>query len=762
MLDQPFTGETANNSFESPTDPNLQSTDNQKASGSYQTEPSAAEPGGSNGAMTTVNKIYSFTILGLLFLLPLLVIPFTNNFISQTKLLLVFAGALITGGFFLYNSFKNKGWKFVLSPLTLPLVLFGLTALGSALLTQNYPVSNLLGIGGAYIALALIPLLGGALGDKESTKWVVPTISISAAVLTLSSLLQLLGYGPTQLINAVTGFNLQHSLIFNLAGSSLVAAQFIFIALVGTIVQVVKGKKITALHTITIPILVLGLGLHLWSLLPGQDAQMVLTPLSASWSVALDSLRAPRTALIGHGPAHYADIFSRYRPTWLNGTEFWQMGFNSGFGLPMTMIVQLGVLGLAAWVFLLIKFFKNKDDADVEFKNNPITWMIGASFLMQIFLAPSTMLLGLQAFLILFWIISFKDEFSTVRLKALSASVDGGKKGASSRNEVNRWITLGTTGLLAAGLFFLTYLVGKSWAGYHQAYLASQSYTENDAVGVYEHQRQAVILNPYLDNHRRTYALTNLDIAIALSNKADVTDQEQQQIAQLISQSVREGRAATTINPLSSNNWAALAQIYQELIGSTEEADQWAISAYIEAISADPTNPMLRMRLGNVLMNQEQVQQAINVYNQAVNLKPDLPVAYFNLGAALAQNNQLEAAQQAWERALTLLDPESEDYQIVSQSLEQIEQQIEAGETAAGQQAGQQAETDQQQETPLSEQLNLTEQNLQEPGEQTVAPGDDLQNVDLEQNPDLINEEDLDEEAIDTQEEDQTPTPTDE
>ncbi len=696
---------------------------------------------------TGLNRVYSIVMLVLAFLLPLIVVPLTNNFIMHTKLFVVFAIAIVTTGFFLYHSFKKQGWRIVVSPLTLPLVLFGAASLASTLFTQNYPVENLLGYGGIYLCLAAIPLFGGALGEKRSTRWVVPTLAVSASILSLTTLLQLLGYGPSHLVNMLTSFELEHNLLFNLAGSSLVAAQFIAIALVGVVVDIIKHKKISILHTITVPLLVLGLGLHLWSLLPGQEAQIVLTPLSASWSVALDSMRAPKSALIGHGPEAYSNIFSRYRPTWLNSTEYWQVNFGSGSNLPFTMIVQLGILGLAAWFFLAFKVLFNKDP-EVNFKDSPLTWMLAATFIVQLLLPPNIVLLGLQAILLLFWTIEFVEEFSIIKLKALSASTDGGRakgvQGAAARSQTNYWITLGTTGLMFAALLFLTYLTGRAWASYHQQYLANQGYLENNAIQVYDHQRQAVVLNPYMDAHRRTYALTNLQIALALSNKTDITEQEQEQVSQLVSQAVREGRAATTIDPLDSRNWTVLAQIYQELIDSAEGADQWAVSAYVEAISADPSNPLLRLQLGHLLLGQEEIQQAANLYQQATNLKPDLAAGYFHLGNALAMAQQLEQAQQAWQQALILLEAGSEDYQIVEEALAQLEEQIEAQAGAAGQamQPGTGDTTQTQPDTSLSPQLDLTNQNLEEGSERTVAPSTSTP-LELEESPQIAPEEEI-------------------
>jgi len=58
---------------------------------------------------------------------------------------------------------------------------------------------------------------------------------VSACVVSISSLLQLFGWGPTRLINLITGFEIEHNLIFNLSSSSFVAIQVTIVALVGAI-----------------------------------------------------------------------------------------------------------------------------------------------------------------------------------------------------------------------------------------------------------------------------------------------------------------------------------------------------------------------------------------------------------------------------------------------------------------------------------------------------------------------------------------------
>jgi tetratricopeptide (TPR) repeat protein len=682
-----------------------------------------------------LSAIGTWVLLGFLALLPVIIVPFTNNFIGHSKLFLILTTAIITALLFFIRSFKSRVWRVIVSPITLPLVLFGLAVAASTFFTENYPVQNLLGLGGVYLSSILLAVLGSSLIKKEKADWVIPTMVVSACVVSIASLLQLFGWGPTRLINLITGFEIEHNLIFNLSSSSFVAIQVTIVALVGAISRLLKTKKISTFEVITLPILVFGLGLHLWSLLPSQQAAITLPPLSSGWSVALDSLRVPKAALIGQGPEAYATTFARYKPTWLNGEEYWQYNFGSAMGLPLTFIVQLGFLGLAAWAILAARFFATSKKSEA-IKSSPLTVMLVAIFLMQLVLPPSYILLGLQGALLAFWMAKFSDEFSTLKLRALSATFAANSRISASKNNNNQTekvFSLATNGIVIAGLLIVGYMTGKAYASYHQLYLANKALVANDGVAVYEHQRQAVTLNPYLDSTRRSYASTNLQIATALSNKTDVTEQEQEQISQLVQQAVREANAATTIDPLDSTNWSILAQIYEQLIGSVEEADQWAVNAYVSAIQVSPADPLLRIQLGNVLLGQEDAQQAANLFSQAVNLKPDLAAGYYHLGRAQQLGQDLLASRQSWQQALALLIPESEDYVALTQGLEQLEEAIEAAglneepvEGVQGQVPGAAVTPDAQtapgQSTLGQEIPSLTDQNLESNEEAISQP----------------------------------------
>jgi len=54
---------------------------------------------------------------------------------------------------------------------------------------------------------------------------------------------------------------------------------------------------------------------------------------------------------------------------------------------------------------------------------------------------------------------------------------------------------------------------------------------------------------------------------------------------------IREGKAAVEANPLKADNWYSLSQIYQQIIGVAEGAQQWALDSLRQAALLDPVNP---------------------------------------------------------------------------------------------------------------------------------------------------------------------------
>lgn len=662
-------------------------------------------------------------LLGTVAASALLVIPITNSFVSDTKAYLAFYGALIVLALFVISSVKRRAFEFILNPLVLSSFFFALTIGASSFFSSKYPVENLIGLGGILIASSFIALLAGSILPKRVTKPVLTTVAISGAALTVLSGLQAVGFGPSMLINQLIGSTLPDSLLFNVIGSSLVAVQFTAVALIGVFTHVVHKKHIDKVFAITLPLLVIGLLLHGWSMLPGKPAQIQLPSWNASWSVALDTIRAPRSALIGVGTAGYRNAYSIFKPVWTNGTAQWSVIYNQGANTPLTLLTSAGFLGLIAWAILGLKSFKAARMTATD--NKPVAYMLVATFVIQLLVPMNVVLLTLQGVLIAALVASERDKYSVARFKAMSFSVVDRSQAAKlprKRNMASMYAGAAVgLALVAAGF----YVVTRSYMAFMADHQASKAAATDDAIAVYEYQQRAVALNPYLDTLRRNYAITNLLIASAISNNAELTEQQTQQVGQLLQQAVREARSATLLDEADSQNWTALAEIYTNMIGVSEDAPEWAVQAYVAAIETNPTSPGLRVSLGTIFAQQEAYRQAANIFQQAVNLKPDFTPAIYNLGLMLVQLEDWVNAQAAYQAVVQQLDPNSPEYTQVMEELELINEKVAELEAAAEAQQEAQEGTG---ETPLGEVTtpSLTEQAISGENEVETTPSNDV------------------------------------
>jgi len=318
-------------------------------------------------------------------------------------------------------------------------------------------------------------------------------------------------------------------------------------------------------------------------------------------------------------------------------------------------------------------------------------------------LPMNVVMLTLQAILIAALVASERDKYSVARFKAMSFSVIDRNQAAKLPRKSSM-----VSMYLGAGVGFATvvaglYLVTRSYMAFMADHQASRAAAEDNAVAVYELQQRAVSLNPYLDMFRRNYAVTNLLIASAISNNADLTEEQSTQVGELLQQAVREARSATLLDESDSENWATLAEIYTNMIGVSEDASQWATQAYVAAIETNPTAPSLRVSLGTIFANQEAYGQAANIFQQAVSLKPDFTPAVYNLAVSLVKLEDWVNAQAAYKAVVQQLDPSTEDYTKVMEELDLVNEKVAEIEAAAKAQQDAAANATGSESTPLGE-----------------------------------------------------------
>lgn len=653
------------------------------------------------------HRVTEVVALASLVIVPLVLLPVFDNFLITSKYIWVFVFGLVFLGLFFAQAVKMSRMQIALSPLTLPLSLLLIGVIVSSFFTNGYPVEALWGMGGVMISVTLVSLLISSLLPRSHRQWLWQGLALLGSVLAVTTLLQAVGVGPSRLISTATGFEIPHTIQFNLTGSPFVAAQLLGLAALGLGLRAFWQRQRQWWVLAGFGLSLVGLLASVVACLPGQIAAPIFMPFAASWSLAIDTLRFPRSALIGVGLESYGDAYQIYKPLWINGGTYANILFTQGTNGLLTFLVTIGLIGTASWVWLLVnsvRWFKQtgaeKADARV------VGVLVLATFVLELLFPLNAQILWLQALVIGYWIAL--NHGARVELQTLSARVVRGNSNAASHlSKIGLGLTALTGVVLVGGL--TAGLVRASLASYH-ILQGAKALQASNGIALYDAHRQAVSLNPYIDSYRQAYAITNIQLAAALANKTDLTKTEQEQVSQLIQQAIREARAATVLNPLDSQNWRVLGQIYRQLIGTAQDADQWSVSAYVQAIQVAPNDSNLRLELGGILYTQGQFAQAASLFQQSAELKPDNANAFYNLANALRELGQYDQAEQAYERTLALIPPETDNFKTASQELAEV-QKIKAASASA-------------QTTPAENQgTNLLNQALQTPSE-VVSPAE--------------------------------------
>jgi tetratricopeptide (TPR) repeat protein len=680
------------------------------------------------------SSLLSKAIIGLVVLLAgamvLLVLPVTNNVIFHTKLYTILTAGLLSLLLFTLALLKQKTLKFVSSPFTVSLLVLAGSALLSSLLANPYPVANLLGTGGAIIAMVVFVLFTSPLIDKKYNLEI--PLGVIAFLLTLSSLLQAVGYGPSSLINLLPSIQIPNTLAFNLTGSNLIGLEVLILILAFFVAKTRSEKRFSKKSLFFMPAIVVGIALYAWSILPGKPAEMRLVPFTASWSVMLDTVRAPRQALIGTGPESYANAYALFKPSWMNENDAWNTYFNRASNSPLNILSTMGFVGLVAWLLLANQIIKQVKASTPAGK--PYIWPLLIGLVLELIFPPNLVLLGLQGVFLTLYIAAERSRFSTIEFRAMAVQIVRSAQSSFGETPTKQKPSYISTYIIAGILLLAvgagSYFMGRSYMAYARMHDANKALVENDIISAYNLEREAIVLNPFVSEFRRQYALTNLSIAAAISQKAEPTEEDQTQIAELVQQSVREARVSITLDPSNWQNYLNLAQIYQNLISTNEEALQWSIQTYVEAANANPMDPNIRMSLGSIFYGQKQFDQAASLFSQAVNLKPDLPNSHYNLAVSLIELGQLEEAVKEYQSTLSLLDPNSEDYITANKELEELQAKVDE------QIANQKAAAGEAQANQAPPNNSLIDQNLLNPDVQT----EDSAQTDVDLEPSVVDE----------------------
>lgn len=618
-----------------------------------------------------LNTFFNWFNVAIVLLLPIFFLPFIFNPLINSKLLLLLLLGFVNASFFVIYSLKKRSWEIIKTPITLPLLGFALLVLVSSLVSHQYPSKQLLNLGGAYLSFASIVLLAPVLLKNKFKRYFVLASNSAALILSVLSIFQLFGLGIAPLINRLSALELPNSLAFSLSGATFITVQFLSVVLLSNVFDQ-KTWKSSLFSKISTIVIAIALGINIWAISPGGEAKFQSLSLLASANIAKDSLTFTKNALFGYGPDSYGNAYNILKPIWINGLSYWKFTFDSAFNLPLTIVVSLGLIAFLVYLLFIWKtLVVLKKDSDQE----PfLKAFIFTTLIWQFFAPVNLLMLALFAIALAFLIASNQDQYKKVNFHVhrLSDFLNRGKL-----IKIRNYVFLSSNVLALVAISLGLYFSIRTFVAYHLLYQSNVSITKNEVAKAYDYHKQAKILAPEIDVIRRSYSLINLQIAIALSNKADITPAEQEQVLQLVNQAIREAKAATVLDPGNYQNWLILAQIYMQLLNTTDQATQEAFNALAKAATYSPSNPEVRLALGQLFLSVNRPAEAVNFFDQAIERKPDLFAAHYYLAQAFKANNQLQETKSALISALNLLVKDSEEYKVVEKELNTVIAQLE-------------------------------------------------------------------------------------
>jgi tetratricopeptide (TPR) repeat protein len=603
---------------------------------------------------------------------PILVLPMFANAFNTPKVAFV---TFMIGLILIIKSVRSmtrNSISFSASPLDLPVILLGGAYIVSGLLqTPNKMEAYFLpGTATVVGAGAILYFIVNQLSknDKRMLRYLLFLSASLVAVLVL--------FASTGVFKGMSSLPLyMQATSFSPLGGSLPALiLLVSLAPIGlSLIVSERDMAKKALFGVSFAIIALAAILALFNVLPGRDTAPQLPGFRTSWFVAVDSLK--QSPVLGVGPGNYLTAFNRFRPISFNATNLWSIRFTSGQSYLFTAITETGLAGAAS--LLLILFFVLKMGRDViskgskEMLSNEGATMLSLTILSVSFLIfPSTPTL-LFTFFILLALVASTSE---INLGMFNSGNHSSNVPFAARIPV-----IVATLPVVLGVLFYGFQASRILAADATYKRALDYVIANDGRGAYDTLQSSINQNPYVDRYRVSYAQINLALANSIASKeGEITDEDRGTIAQLVQQAIREGKVAVALNPQRAGNWEVLASVYRAVIPLAEGADVFAVQTYTQAIALDPLNPNTRIALGGIYYAAGAYEDSIDVFKLAVATKPDHSNAHYNLAVAYRENGNLDRAIAEMSAVLSLVNRDSEDFNIATQVLEDLQNKKQA------------------------------------------------------------------------------------
>lgn len=377
----------------------------------------------------------------------------------------------------------------------------------------------------------------------------------------------------------------------------------------------------------------------------GIDLPIEVAPsFRTSFEIAKNVL--VKEPFFGVGPENFSLAYDLYKPVSINNTVFWNTRFSESVSELFNVLISYGILGLAAFIFLIWSGFK------LGFKNYGLISIFTALVAAWI-LYPFNMTLGFT-----FWFglgvlalsASGKDDELLINLEK-----------SPKHSLITSVSFVGVLVLIVIGLYFVTL-----------RYIANLKFARATAISDINRQTELLVSAINLSRSEDLYSrsLANLLVSRINQELQGLNDpklgaRERQDIISRVQNfsttAINLSNEMTQRHSSDASNWLSRALVYESLINVIDGADQWAFRVYDEYSRRSPKDPVPYLRKGNVSLvradflrqlNQanlrsqilENLKSAEENYQKAIELKPNYVLVIYNLGVVYERQGRVKDA----------------------------------------------------------------------------------------------------------------------
>lgn len=632
-------------------------------------------------------------------LFPVFFLTITTDFFTFPKQILIVIGSLLLFILWGIRALVDKKVTILLNPLNIPVLFFAIVLILSTFFSLSLQDAILQTVPVVLLCLFFFTTVN-FIQEKSSFAIIVTSLIIGSVA---SALLSIFAYFNIYLLP----FEAVKNQGFNTHGSPIQFAAFLVPLLVlclASLIDIVKKGKIKSftkdysliLQLVASVIFAVGLGIVLYQVFASPQ-KPVLLPFNHGFQVAFatisqDSQRLAQSLLLGSGYGTFSTDFTRYVSPSFNTYNFWNLTFAFSSSYVLELLATTGILGLVAFCFIFVNFLRSKAKA-----SNPL-FMATLSVFILALLIPFSYSMVFLIFALLSLFVAHRSienargfdnitlNFVTLKQGLISLSEEGTTK--KTKDGLILPVIVLVVAILVA-VFVLFYLTGSGSAP-RKGYIAlissdikfAKSFSPSalqSGTQTYNLETQAITEYPYRSDYYRLFSQINLALAanlVTAQQGRKPSEEVQNNIIALLQQSINSARQAVTLSPLTSINWQNLGQIYRNLIGVGQNAEQFAVASYNQAITLNPANPGLRIELGGIYFQLKQWDLAQNQFTISQQLKSDYANAYYNLGHVLEEKGDLQNALIQYQTVQQLVKNDKSNFDKITAEVKALQEKI--------------------------------------------------------------------------------------